>query len=64
MRLETAIETIKQEYYKACAKEWVKDPLSYALYVTWKKADSERRKKETPDEPSDDISTSSRNSES
>lgn len=53
MRLETAIETIKQEYYKACATEWIKDPLSYALYVTWKKADSERRKKETPDEVDD-----------
>lgn len=50
MRLETAIETIKQEYYKACATEWIKDPLSYALCNVWKKADSERRKKEAPDE--------------
>lgn len=49
MRLETAIETIKREYYKACATEWIKDPLSYALYNVWKKADSNRRKKDDPE---------------
>ena len=51
MTLENALEKVRREYYKACATEWIKDPISYALYVTWKKADSERRKKETPDEP-------------
>lgn len=46
MTVEAAIESVKQEYYKACACEWVKDPVAYALYQTWKKADDERRKKE------------------
>lgn len=50
MTLENALENVRREYYKACATEWVKDPLSYALYNVWKKADSERKKKETPDE--------------
>jgi hypothetical protein len=51
MTLENALENVRREYYKACATEWVKDPLSYALYNVWKQADRERRKKETPDEP-------------
>ena len=46
MTVEAAIESVKKEYYKACACEWVKDPLCFALYTTWKKADDERRKKE------------------
>ena len=39
MTLEQAIKMLKEEYEKAKAVGWVNDPVAYALYYTWKKAD-------------------------
>lgn len=40
MRLQTAIKLLETEYEKAKKLEWVHNPLAYALYQVWKKADS------------------------
>lgn len=40
MTLENAIELIKQEYEKANDNHYVINPLAYALYQVWKKADA------------------------
>ena len=39
MSLERAITILKIEYEKAKEKPWVTNPVAYALYQTWKKAD-------------------------
>lgn len=39
MTLESAIELIKSEYEKATDSNYVNNPLAYALYQVWKKAD-------------------------
>ena len=39
MNLENAIVLIKQEYEKASESNYVQNPLAYALYQVWKKAD-------------------------
>lgn len=39
MTLEDAIEMLKSEYEKAKDKKWIINPLAYALFQTWKKAD-------------------------
>lgn len=39
MTLENAIELIKFEYEKATDSNYVNNPLAYALYQVWKKAD-------------------------
>ena len=39
MTLENAIELIKAEYEKATDSNYVNNPLAYALYQVWKKAD-------------------------
>ena len=39
MTLENAIELIKLEYEKATDSNYVNNPLAYALYQVWKKAD-------------------------
>lgn len=44
MTLGKAIELLCEEYGKALTLEYVRDPLAYALYHTWKKVD-ERKKK-------------------
>lgn len=36
MTLEDAIETLKKQYEKAKLLEYVRNPLAYALYQTWK----------------------------
>lgn len=41
MTLENAIELIKREYEKATDSNYVHNPLAYALYQVWKKADRE-----------------------
>ena len=41
MTLENAIDLIKQEYEKASESNYVNNPLAYALYQVWKKADRE-----------------------
>lgn len=39
MTLENAIELVKEEYAKATDSNYVRNPLAYALYQVWKKAD-------------------------
>lgn len=46
MTLEKAKELLIQEYERAKRLEYVNDPLAYALYQVWKKADAERRKRD------------------
>ena len=41
MTLENAIDLIKQEYEKASESNYVNNPLAYALYQVWEKADRE-----------------------
>lgn len=38
-RLENAIEELKEAYEEAQELTFVRDPLAYALYHTWKKYD-------------------------
>ena len=46
MTLEKAKKLLDEEYEKAKTLEFEKDPLAYALFAVWKKADEERRKKD------------------
>ena len=39
MTLERAIKILEKEYEKAKKLEWVRNPIAYALYKTWKQAD-------------------------
>ena len=43
MTLEKAIKMLEEEYEKAKKLEWVHNPLAYALYKVWKRADAGRR---------------------
>lgn len=43
MRLEKAIELLRAEYEIAKQLEWVHNPLAFALYQVWKKADGKWR---------------------
>lgn len=45
MDLDKAIELLKSEYERAKKLEFVKNPLAYALYHTWKKVDNARQKR-------------------
>ena len=45
MTLEEAIELLKKEYERAKWKEYVKNPLAFALYSVWKKVDSMKGKR-------------------
>ena len=49
MTFESAIDLIKQEYEKASESNYINNPLAYALYQVWEKADREivAEKKET-----------------
>lgn len=49
MTFENAIDLIKQEYEKASKSNYINNPIAYALYQVWKKADREivAEKKET-----------------
>lgn len=42
MTLEKAIKLLEQEYERAKNLEFVHNPLAWALYRVWRKADSER----------------------
>ncbi len=42
MTLEQAIDMLKAEYERAKKLEFVINPLAYALYQVWKKADRKR----------------------
>ena len=41
MSLAKAITMLMDEYEKACRSDHVQNPLAYALYRVWKKADAE-----------------------
>lgn len=45
MTLEKAIELIKTEFEKANKSEQIKNPLAYAIYQVWKKADKKECEK-------------------
>lgn len=45
MTLEEAKALLDEEYERAKRLEYVHNPLAYALYQVWKKADKKRRKK-------------------
>lgn len=34
--LTKAIKVLKEQYEKAKKKDWVRNPIAYALYQTWK----------------------------
>lgn len=44
MTLEIAIEMLKTEYEKAKKQGYIYNPIAYALYQVWKKADRKRVK--------------------
>lgn len=46
MTLKKAIKLIEEEYEKAKQLEYVHNPLAYALYHVWRKADSEGGERE------------------
>ena len=43
MNIKRAEEHLRKEYERALGNAQVDDPVAYALYKTWRKADSERR---------------------
>lgn len=43
MSIDDAIAMLRREYEKALTQEWILSPLAWALYIVWKKADSERK---------------------
>ena len=49
MRIETAIEKLKEKYEKAQKIEYVRDPVAWALFHVWKMADEDGRNKREPD---------------
>lgn len=44
MTLEKAIELLRSEYKRAQSLEYVKNPLGFALYQVWKKAELSKTK--------------------
>lgn len=45
MTIEKAKELLDKEYERAKRLQYVIDPLAYALYHVWKKANAERKNK-------------------
>ena len=45
MTLDEVIELLKEEYERAKGKEYIKNPLAFALYSVWKKVDSMKGKR-------------------
>lgn len=43
LTLEKVIKMLEEEYERAKQKDFVRDPLAYALYHTWKKVDKRKR---------------------
>ena len=41
-RLRNAIILLEKEYEKALKSDFVRDPVAYALYHTWKQVDEQR----------------------
>ena len=41
MTIAKAITLLIEEHDKAKQKDWVRDPVAYALYQVWKKADGD-----------------------
>lgn len=41
MTLQKVLKLVEEEYSKAKENPYVKNPLAYALYQVWKKADRE-----------------------
>lgn len=39
MTLADALKAIKRNYERALTLPWVRDPVAWALYETWKEAD-------------------------
>ena len=44
MKLITAVNLLMEEFEKAAKQERIRDPVAYALYQVWKKADAEGSK--------------------
>lgn len=42
MQIDKAIELLQAEYERAKTLEYVRDPVAWALYQVWKKADERR----------------------
>lgn len=42
MQIDKAIELLQEEYERAKTLEFVRDPVAWALYQVWKKADERR----------------------
>ena len=42
MQIEAAIKLLQEEYERAKTLEFVRDPVAWALYQVWKKADERR----------------------
>lgn len=42
MTLNEAVQMLETEYEKAKQQKWINNPLAYALYQVWKKADKKR----------------------
>lgn len=45
--IDTAIRDLKQLHERACKMDFVRDPLAYALFHTWRKYDNEGKSNET-----------------
>lgn len=45
MTFDDAIELLKQEYERARGLQYVRDPVAYALYQVWRKADGAKEPK-------------------
>lgn len=43
MRIETAEKMLREEYERAKKLEFVRNPVAWALYQVWKKADAEQK---------------------
>lgn len=39
MLLKTALKMVEEEYEKAKKQDWIYNPLAFALYQVWRKAD-------------------------
>lgn len=39
-----AITQIVEEYHRALEYDWVKDPVGYALYYTWRRREDQKEK--------------------
>lgn len=44
MKLEKALEMVKEKYEQAKKSEYVQNPVAWALYQVWKEADKQGRK--------------------